>query len=100
AALQYMREYGMTDIFGYYDAPGQTEPTFDPGLDVLCPFCLCSLRSGQVQTVSLMLPGDVRCFFYRVHKECRAQASEKEIDEIEGALIDARAAEVIGGKPE
>ena len=50
--------------------------------------------------MSLMLPGDVRCFFYRVHKECRAQASEKEIDEIEGALIDARAAEVIGGKPE
>lgn len=82
----------MTDsIFGYYESADQTKPTFDPGLDALCPHCLKKLEV-PVRTMSLMLPGDNRSFFYRTHRECDARASPEQVEEIESSLIDSRAA--------
>ena len=77
-------------IFGYFDSAHQTKPTFDPGLEALCPYCLRQL-SRPVTTTSLMLPGDDRSFFYRAHKECGANATPEQEMEIESSLIDSRA---------
>ena len=82
---------GGTDIFGYFDDPSQDEPTFDPGLGVKCPLCLESL-TRPMKTISLMSIGDDRSYFYRVHKACYENAPADEIADVEGALIDHRAA--------
>lgn len=79
-----------SELFGFFDSPDQTTPAFDPGLNVACPFCLRPLEL-PVKTISLILPGDDRSFFYRSHKSCYETASEKAIGEIEGSLIDTRA---------
>lgn len=80
----------MSDsIFGYFDRDDQPKPTFDPGLGALCPFCLTKLEL-PVRTTSLMLPGDTRSFFYRAHRPCAEFATEAQVTEIEGSLIDSR----------
>jgi hypothetical protein len=82
----------MTDqksIFGHFDEGSQTIPTYDPGMDVLCPVCLFQLYRPVV-TTSLMKPGDDRSFFYRVHKHCSLIATDSHISEIESSLIDAK----------
>ena len=76
-------------IFGFYERADQTEPSYDPGLNVPCPFCLQKLER-PVHTVSLMLPGDSRSFFYRSHRQCRHSATPRQIMEIESSLIDSR----------
>ncbi len=77
------------DIFGYYERADQTEASYDPGVGVPCPFCLRKL-SEPLRTVSLMLPGDSRSYFYRAHRGCHENAGEQEITEFESALIDHR----------
>lgn len=79
-------------IFGYFDAPEQTEPTRDPGLEVECPFCNRKLQR-PVMTISLALDGDTRSYFYRVHKGCYEQADINTIETVESGLIDAIALE-------
>lgn len=78
-------------IFGYFDQPEQTAPTFDPGLDALCPHCLQKLER-PVRTISLLVPSDSRSFFYRVHRACAERATEQQVTEIESSLVDSRAA--------
>lgn len=75
-------------MYGYFDNPDQTMPTFDPGLTVRCPVCAVQL-SGDIATISLMLDGDRRSYFYRTHVACYEQATANEIEAIESALIDA-----------
>lgn len=75
-------------IYGYFASPDQTAPTFDPGLSVRCPVCAVQL-SGAIATISLMLDGDRRSYFYRTHVACYEQATANEIEAIESALIDA-----------
>lgn len=78
-------------IFGFFDSAEQITPAFDPGMAALCPFCLIKLEVPLV-TTSVFLPGDDRSFFYRAHKVCENEATREQIGEIEGSLVDARAA--------
>ena len=80
-------------VYGYYDSPTQTEPAFDPGLDVNCPSCGRPLDL-PVKTISLMLydrkEGD-RSYFYRTHKACYDELDEQQKGALDGLLIDALA---------
>lgn len=84
------------NIYGYFDEPGQTKPTFDPGLDVLCPVCLRKLyeslaapRPDTVGSVSVLGEHSSRCYFFRFHKKCWDAASPETQQRIECAVIDA-----------
>lgn len=74
-------------VFGFFDKADQITPAFDPGLDVLCPFCLRQL-SAPMKTISFWLPGDARSYFYRSHKACYEGATPEAISQIESAQID------------
>lgn len=56
--------------FGYYDSPEQTAPAYDPGDTAPCLICAEPWTSDTVRTVSLMVPGAERSWFYRVHRSC------------------------------
>lgn len=75
--------------YGYYDSPLQTAPAYDPGLDALCPICAGPLDLDDVRTISLMVPGDDRSYFYRVHRSCHEPLSEERRSAVDGLLIDA-----------
>jgi hypothetical protein len=74
------------NIFGYYTEENQTVPDFDPGLDVVCPVCMCPLTAPMV-TTSLMRSKDGRSYFYRMHKKCSDNTVE--VERIESSLIDS-----------
>lgn len=78
----------MTSIFGYFDDYYQTEPAYDPGLEVDCPVCNKQL-SRPVWTVSFFVPGDNRSYFYRMHRACRATLSDAEASNYEQIVVDA-----------
>lgn len=92
-----MKARQKPSIFGYFDHAEQTAPTFDPGLDALCPHCIQKLER-PVRTISLLVPGDTRSFFYRVHRDCAQRATEQQVMEIESSLVDSRAALSSGGR--
>ena len=77
-----------SNIFGYFDAPGQSTPAFDPGLNAPCPFCTAAVGDGRrVVTISLRPDGN-RSYFYRAHKDCYEQADPDEITNIESIAVD------------
>jgi hypothetical protein len=76
----------MITIYGYFDDYG-TVPTFDPGLDVNCPVCHKKL-SDPMKTINLMLPGDKRSYFYRVHKPCWDNLTPEQQGDVDGLLLD------------
>ena len=76
-------------IYGYFTDASQTDPVFDPGLHVPCPICTAELDPVDVRTISLMVPGDSRSYFYRVHRSCHEPLSEAERIRVDGILIDA-----------
>lgn len=76
-------------MYGYYTDASQTVPEFDPGLDALCPICAGKLNVVDVRTISLMVPGDSKSYFYRVHRSCHEPLSEQERIRMDGLLIDA-----------
>jgi len=76
-------------IYGYFTAPEQTEPVYDPGISAPCPICSSTLDAIDVRTISLMVPGDSRSYFYRVHRSCHEPLSEAERIKVDGLLIDA-----------
>lgn len=78
----------MLPMFGYFTAPEQTEPVYDPGLEVNCPACNQRLSRPMV-TPSLMVPGDSRSYFYRMHKACSDSITPEQESNIDGLLIDA-----------
>jgi hypothetical protein len=85
--------------YGYYDSPEQTAPVYDPGvIDVLCPICGKTLTDREAQdrsfcnsirTISLLVLGDSRSYFYRVHATCHEPLSQSQRSSIDGLLIDA-----------
>lgn len=79
----------MIRIYGYFTDPQQTEPVFDPELSVACPVCAKALDVNDVRTISLVVPGDSRSYFYRVHRSCHEPLSEQERVRVDGLLIDA-----------
>lgn len=76
-------------IYGYYTDYSQTQPVFDPGLDVLCPICGHTLKADDIRTISLAVPDDVKSYFYRVHKSCHEPLNEAQRAQVDGLLIDA-----------
>jgi hypothetical protein len=76
-------------IYGYFTDASQVTPVYDPGLHVSCPICFAKLGAADVRTISLMVPGDSRSYFYRVHRSCHEPLSEVERIRIDGLLIDA-----------
>ncbi len=76
-------------VYGYYSQAGQIEPDYDPGLDAPCLICSGALTPTDVRTISLMVPGDSRSYFYRVHRSCHEPLSEAERIKVDGLLIDA-----------
>jgi hypothetical protein len=79
-------------IFGYFDEPGQTKPKYSPSTDLPCPVCSETLGDGPRKSVSFLVPGDYRCFFYRMHDAC-ADDTEAQ-SRIEGEFIDLRVKEL------
>ncbi len=75
-------------IYGYFTSPDQSEPAYEPGLEVDCPICHERL-SHPMKTVSLMLEGDNRSYFYRVHKSCFENLSDVEVGNLDGLILDA-----------
>jgi hypothetical protein len=75
-------------MFGYFDEAYQETPAHDPGLSVDCPVCNRTL-SRPVVTISLMVPGDSRSYFYRLHKACRDALTPEQETNIDSVLIDA-----------
>jgi len=78
---------GMNKMFGYFDDDSNT-PAYDPGFDMECPFCHKKL-SEPMRSPSLMVPGDSRSYFYRVHRECDDRATEEEKQAIDSIIVDA-----------
>ena len=68
----------MNPIYGYFTDGNQTTPVFDPGLIAACPICGNTLNPVDVRTISLMVPGDSRSYFYRVHRSCHEPLTEAE----------------------
>lgn len=79
----------MASIFGYFDAPEQTTPAFDPGLDAKCPVCGKTVGRVNIKTISVMLRGDMRSYFYRVHKACYDPLTAEQQADVDGLIIDA-----------
>lgn len=77
-----------TKPFGYFDDPAQTEPTYDPGLEIDCPVCHKPLATPY-KTISLMVPGDDRSYFYRTHRACYANLTLEQETELDSLIIDA-----------
>lgn len=82
----------MSEIFGYFNSPEQTEPAFDPGLAAPCPFCL-NVLVAPFKTISLMGIIDNYSYFYRAHRACYEYASAAAVQEIEGSLINSLASD-------
>ena len=75
---------------GYFTAPGQVDPVYDPGPDAPCPVCGDCLASREdVTTISLMW-GDQRvlALFYRCHRRCYHALSREEADALDGRMLD------------
>lgn len=77
-------------IYGYFTQANQDVPEYDPGLNVNCPICN-QLLSAPMKTISVMLEGDSRSFFYRTHKPCYENLSEEEVTKLDSLVVDVRA---------
>lgn len=63
----------MMRIWGWYDDPDQSKPSYDPPHDAPCPYCLAPISENDMRTSSLMPLGPryaKRSYFYRTHKSC------------------------------
>jgi hypothetical protein len=75
-------------MIGYFTEAAQTEPVFDPGLEVDCPVCKARLIE-PVKTISLMWVDGDRSYFFRAHKACWERLTPEEQGFYEGAVLDA-----------
>ncbi len=78
------------NIFGWYDNCHQVSPSFDPGLDVDCPFCDKQLEADPVhlKTISVIDSGGDKSYFYRAHRLCYVTASVERVKKIESKIVD------------
>lgn len=79
----------MSVHFGYFDDVDQEYPAYDPGLSINCPICE-RLLSAPMKTISVMLEGDSRSYFYRTHKACYESLSEEEATALDSQIVDVR----------
>lgn len=73
-------------LFGYFDDDTNI-PTYDPGLDVVCPICDQPLTE-PMRSTSFIDAADNRSYFIRVHRDCDELHPEI-LDEIVGMMLDA-----------
>lgn len=84
-----MKDYTTKpELFGYYDAIGQTEPAFDPGVSP-CLICGENWTDGDVRTIELVSSSGYKSYFYRVHKSCHISLSEEKRNEFEQKVVDS-----------
>jgi hypothetical protein len=84
------------DVFGWFENPGDETPAHDPGVKGVCPGCGKQLFP-PLMTVSLMHAiGGHRSYFYRLHKACDENLSEKEKGAIDCSLMDEFWLEMFG----
>lgn len=61
-------------VYGWFDDPWQTEPSYDPPHDAACLFCGQPIVPDDVRTHSLMYADRMiyakRSYFYRTHRTC------------------------------
>lgn len=68
---------------GYFENTSDV-PTYDPGLDVICPVCHKKL-TRPVKTISIMLEDTDKSLFYRTCKSCYDGLSDEgkwELDQL------------------
>lgn len=75
--------------YGYFLNASQEVPEYDPGLNVNCPICE-ALLSSPMKTISVLLVGDDRSFFYRTHKACYENLTEDEQTKLDSLVVDVR----------
>lgn len=75
--------------YGYFLNADQDVPEFDPGLNVSCPVCE-RLLSPPLKTISVLLEGDDRSFFYRTHKACYENLTGDEKTKLDSVIVDVR----------
>lgn len=85
----------MRGIYGYFNSPQDAKPTYDPGTGVQCPVCSHTLGRHTMEhpivTISLMMDGDTRSYFYRVHGECFNSLTDEQKLVLDEGIIGARA---------
>lgn len=79
----------MSGQFGYYTDPEQTEPVHDPGIAINCLGCHKTLTEGPLVTISLLVVGDTRSYFYRLHKACEESMTDEQKQSIDSIIVDA-----------
>ena len=82
-----MTELTLSPLVGYFDQPAQERPALDPGLEVECPICEFPLEIAPRTTISVLVPGDNRCFFFRAHKTCYTMLSDDDQSVLDGTLV-------------
>lgn len=76
------REQLQHRLVGYFTDGSQTDPAYDPGVDVPCIVCMRPMPSNERCTVSIaLLSSRKRSLFYRAHKACEEEGG--------GAIADA-----------
>jgi len=59
-------------VYGWFDDPGQIQPTYDPPRDAPCLYCAHPIHADDVCTHSISFVGEyaARSYFYRTHRSC------------------------------
>lgn len=84
-------EGAMNPQVGYFDHPQQTEPTYDPGLDISCWGCGKPLNTAPRVTISVAYQDRekrLRSYFYRMHKRCHGQLTIAEEQRLDSAALE------------
>lgn len=68
------KDYSDISLFGFYDKAG-TMIAYEPGHYCPCLYCRKPL-CAPVKTISLMVPGNNRSYFYRLHLNCFAEMED------------------------
>lgn len=87
----------LPEYFGWFDAPGQTEPAHMPADSVACPLC-GQPRGAKGRTrgdgKSLLVNIDVwgrdagKSYFVLLHRDCRDAATDEQIDDVLSPVVD------------
>lgn len=78
-------------MYGWFDAAGQTEPTYAPPRDGPCIICSAPVHAEDVRTINMMWTPDQhpeRSYFYYLHRSCHEALPRPKQDEVDGLVWD------------
>lgn len=78
-------------ILGWFDAPHQRVPAYDPGPFTPCAYCGGALSDDDVRTINLCPlegAGVGKSFFWRVHRTCDEADKAKGGVGLDGVMLD------------